>query len=108
MLLQCMKLKPRFYEAEKNTLCQQHHKEEETACCVELLGSLSWIGNVAGSVWAHSWGGGAGGARTYCKPDPVNTAAGQSRDSRRIWYREQITGPQMSPGHTEIDGKVWG
>lgn len=66
----------------KNTLCHQHHKEEETACCVELLGSLSWIGNVAGSVWAHSWRG----VRTYCKPDPVNTAAGQSRDSGRIWY----------------------
>lgn len=48
----------------------------------------------------------AGGMHAL-KPDPVNTAAGQSSDSRETWNQEQIANLQMSPGHTEIDGKVW-
>lgn len=53
-------------------------QEEEIACFVELLGSLSWIGNVAGSVLSAQLGD-----MHALKLDLVNRAVGRSREGQQ-------------------------
>lgn len=69
------------------------------AWCAELLGSPSWIGNIAGASEHTAWGLHALTESLILLTRLLAWAA----NSRQIWNWEQITSLQMSPRHTQIN-----